>query len=340
MASRTNFVRKVCGSYLHGASLRRAQSARAGSELLRGFCSSIKVNNIPQWATAYKDHGTLPITLPYKDCTILTVLDSVDMAGRADCRQGKCRKCAVNVRTDAAGEVYEVLSCQEIATDGLLVDLPDGWQPKPRWSDPHPEKLRVTTRELKATDKSNSSAALGKKLKTLVEKGNYALKREKWEACMKAMDDIDDIIGRFGFSRYIEFARCTTLTRDLVPDFFVSLRLSIKVNSFPNVPQELADKAGDLADIIKEHLEEAGTSAAAFDADMDENTIGSHGVGKKGAQTEGSDGGANALESGAFYRNFSIWPELYDSGKPDGPPLIESVGGGRDGAMHIGGGRM
>jgi len=311
LISRIKIVRQLWSSLAGGAS-------RSPGQHVRGFCAAslgrIKVNNIPEWAPAPKANAVNKneFPLPYRDCTILTVLDSQDMSGRADCRQGVCRKCAVNVKTGEDGEVFEVLSCQEIATDGLVVDLPDGWQAKPRWSDPHPEKVRVTTRELKATTRGNSSASLGKRLKNMVRVGNYAFKQNRWADCMKSMDDIDTAIAKYGFSSYVEFQYCSTLARDIIPDFLVALSMSPKVTFFldKEIPQELADKAADLAGHMRAHLEEAGTSASAFDADMDENTIGSHGVGKKGAQSEGFDGGFAALESGAFYRNFSVWPEF------------------------------
>jgi len=309
-------ARRWLSSCLRGSSLQHAQPMMLPTtSCIRNFSGeasvgSITVTNIPEWAPSYKESKVENrVPLPYRDCTILTVLESADMKGRADCRQGICRKCAVNVRVEG-DDVYEVLSCQEIATDGLVVNLPDGWQPKPKWTDPHPEKVRVTTRELKATSKLRSSASLGKRLKKIVTNGNFAFKKERWSECMKCMDELDEAIEKFGFSTYVEFQKVSTLARDLVPDFLVALHMSPKVAWADSVPPELAEKAGDLALHMKEHLEDAGTSAAAFTADMDEMTIGSHGVGKKGAQTEGLDGGFGALESGAFYRNFSIWPEL------------------------------
>jgi len=298
----------------------RAPMPAMAASSVRGFCSppespgSIKVNNIPVWAP---QHNTDKFPLPYRDCTILTVLDSASMSGRADCRQGICRKCAVNVKVEENGDTYEVLSCQEIAVDGQIITIPDGWQAKPRWADPHPEKLRVTTRELKATGTIRNSATLGKRLKKIVASGNFAFKKQKWAEASKQMDAIDEAIEKFGFDNYLDFQKCSTLNRDLVPDFLVALHLAPKTTMFEGVPADLAEKAGELAGHVKEHLEEAGTSAAAYDADMDEMTVGSHGLGKKGTLTEGADGGAGALASGAFYRNFSVWPQLRDIGYID-----------------------
>jgi len=300
---------------LQGA-LGQAQTAR-GSRV-RGFCASvgsigsIKVNNIPEWAPPYKENAAENrFKLPYRDCTILTVLDSVGMAGRADCRQGVCKKCAMNVSVAGSSEVHEVLTCQEIAIDGLTIDLPDGWQPKPKWADPHPEKVRVTTRELKATSKLRYSALLGRKLKNFLRVGNFAFKQRRWDDAMNAMDDIDLVIEKYGFSSYVEFSNTSTLARDALPDFLVALGMSPQVAGFTHVPPEVADKANELAADMKEHLETHGTSAAAFSSDMDEMTIGSHGAGKKGAQTDGLDGGTGGmLSSGAFFRNFSVYPEM------------------------------
>jgi len=302
---------------LQGA-LGQAQPARGGR--VRGFCASvgsigsIKVNNIPEWAPPYKENAAdHRFNLPYRDCTILTVLDSVHMAGKADCRQGVCKKCAVNVSVAGSSEVHEVLSCQEIAIDGLVVNLPDGWQPKPKWGDPHPEKVRITTRELKATSKLRYSALLGRKLKNFLRIGNFAFKQRRWADAIQAMDDIDGAIEKYGFTSYVEFSNTSTLARDAVPDFLVALGMSPRVNGFTHVPLEVAEKAAELAADLKEHLEAHGTSSAAFSSHMDEMTIGSHGAGKKGAQTDGLDGGTGGmLSSGAFFRNFSIYPEMGD----------------------------
>jgi len=304
MAARTKIARNVW-------SICHVQPARGGSA--RSFCGavgSIKVNNIPEWAPPEATAAPL-LALPYKNCTILTVLDSVGMSGRAECRQGVCRKCAMNVRVGDSEELIEVLTCQEVATNGLIVDMPDGWQPKPRWCDPHPEKIRITTRELKATSAIRNSSMLGKKLKNSVRAGNFAFKQERWADASKAIDDIDAAMEKYGFQSYLEFAATTTLARDVVPDFLESMKLLPMVNGFEDrFPPTLAEKAGDLSGHMKDALENAGTSAAAYCGDMDENTIGSHGVGKKGAQGEINDGGAaaTALEAAAFYRNFSTWP--------------------------------
>jgi len=247
------------------------------------------------------------LELPYTGCTILTVLEKAEMAGRADCRQGKCKKCAVDV--DVGGEAIQVLSCQEKAIENMTVVLPVGWQPKPRWADPHPEKQRVTTRELKSKDKLRAAPAMGRQLKEIVRKGNFAFRQRRWADVELAIDLVDGNLEKHGFATYRDFAAVSTLARDLVPDFLVALTLSPQAG-MGAVPEAIPQKAEELAGHLRRRLEDEGLSAAAFSSSMDDMTIGSHGVGKRGALTEGYDGGAGALQAGAFFRNFSVWPEM------------------------------
>lgn len=245
--------------------------------------------------------------MPYAGCTILTVLEKADLAGKADCRQGKCKKCSVDV--NVGGEAFEVLSCQEKAIENMTVVLPENWQPKPRWADPHPEKVRVTTRELKSKDNLRAGPAMGRHLKEIVRAGNFAFRQRRWGDVEKAIDGIDAAMEKYGFSTYLSFAGVSTLARDLVPDFLVALTLSAQAGYGP-VPEAIPQKAEELAGHLRRRLEESGFSAAAFSTSMDDMTIGSHGVGKKGALTEGYDGGAGVLQAGAFFRNFSVWPDM------------------------------
>lgn len=268
------------------------------------------------WQAAKRGLGTITVNdrqserqleLPYAGCTILTVLEKADMAGRADCRQGKCKKCAVDV--NLGEESFEVLSCQEKAVENMTVVLPPNWQPKPRWADPHPEKQRVTTRELKSKENLRAAPACGRQLKEIVRQGNFAFRQRRWEDVEKAIDAIDAALEKHGFSTYCDFAGVSTLARDLVPDFLTALTLSAQAGMGP-VPEAIPQKAEELAGHLQRRLEDAGLSAAAFSTSMDDMTIGSHGVGKKGALTEGYDGGAGGLKAGAFFRNFCVWPDM------------------------------
>jgi len=258
-------------------------------------------------------HSERRLELPYAGCTILTVLEKAELAGRADCRQGVCKKCAVDV--DVGGEAFQVLSCQEKAIENMTVVLPVGWQPKPRWADPHPEKQRVTTRELKTKGNLRAGPVLGRQLKEIVRKGNFAFRQRRWADVELAIDLVDSAMEKHGFKAYRDFAAPSTLARDLVPDFLVALTLSPQAG-MGDVPDAIPQKAEELSGHLRRRLEDEGISAAAFNTSMDDMTVGSHGVGKNGAQTQGYDGGAGALQAGAFFRNFSVWPEMSEPPPP------------------------